>query len=61
MGSQYFTPGEVDAVCFNCDDCSAGNGDGHWITECSAFLKPKKKEEMESLIARSKLRLLEEM
>jgi len=58
---QYFTPGEVDSVCFNCDDCCVGNGDGRCMPECSSFRKPEKKQEMESLIARSKLRLLEDM
>ena len=59
LGSQYFTPGEVDECCYNCDDCCAGNGKGRRKPECDHFRKPVKKVEMEARIARSKLRLMQ--
>lgn len=51
---QYFTPGEVDACCFNCDDCidSGGRGrgsypyTGRWKGECPDFLEAQKHVEM---------------
>lgn len=58
LDPQYFTPGEVDEACFNCDDCCAGNSKGRWKCECEHFHKPVKKIEMEARIARSKLSLI---
>ena len=30
LDPQYFTPGEIDNVCFNCDDCMTTNGHSQW-------------------------------
>lgn len=69
LDPQYFTPGEVDGVCFNCDDCMTTNGhsrwdeergcwSGRWKGECDHFRKPAKKVEMEARIARAKLKVI---
>lgn len=55
---QYFTPGEIEDCCFNCDDCIDGKGKGRWMPECDHFLKPAKRVEMEARIARSKFKII---
>lgn len=45
LGTEYFTPGEVDEVCFNCDDCyyfSDNNMDFNRKTTCAKYVEPAK-------------------
>ena len=58
IGTQYFTPGEVDERCFNCDDCMSTKYGGLWMGECTQYRKPVKKADMETRIGRSRLKLL---
>lgn len=59
----YVTIGEVDEVCFNCDDC-VQYGSAHakkdlWKGECKHYLKPAKLEEQEIRNRRAAMRVIE--
>ena len=69
LGTQYFTPGEVDECCFNCDDCGATNGrtrwdpenncySGRWMPECARYREAQKHIEMRARIARTKFKVI---
>ena len=44
--SKYITIGEIDEVCFSCDDCKHWNNDyskkSMWRLECPDFVEPEK-------------------
>jgi len=44
LSPQYFTPGEVDAVCWSCDECSGYDPKkrSQYRRECPSYLKPEK-------------------
>ena len=51
LDPQYFTPGEIDNVCFNCDDCMTTNGHSRWAAaglaagkaNVTIFVNPRKR------------------
>lgn len=45
LGTEYFTAGEVDEACFNCDDCyyfSDSNRDFNKKRTCAEYVEPTK-------------------
>jgi len=56
---RYFTPGEADGFCYNCDECGAGHKmQGHCMTVCQHFKQAEKKIDKEAQLARSKIQLI---
>lgn len=49
---QYFTPGEVDEPCYNCDDHPSGKG--QWKGICQYYVEPVKYREMKARIEEEK-------
>lgn len=69
LDPHYFTPGEVDECCFNCDDCILTNGtsrwdaekgcySGRWKGECPDYLDPIKHIEAKAEAARRSLHVV---
>lgn len=60
--SEYVTIGEVDEICFNCDDCQIYDGDYRKPylkrRECEKFVEAQKYTEARAAAMRRKIRLL---
>lgn len=61
--AEYVTPGEVDEVCFACDECCEYDGDQRkkrqWCKECQDFVEPKKLIEARAAAKRKQFRVIQ--
>lgn len=61
--AEYVTPGEVDSVCFSCDECRNYDGDprkkNQWRGECPDFVEPAKYVEARALARRRAFRVIQ--
>ncbi len=57
VNCMYFTPGEVDSICYNCDDCVSGTNSG-WKDSCDNYKEPIKLAEHRAEMRRRKLEII---
>lgn len=51
---QYFTPGETDWACYNCDDHSGGIRHRGHKSDCPDYVEPVRYREMKARIEKEK-------
>lgn len=62
LPARFITIGEVDEVCFTCDDCKHWGGDyskrSMWRQDCPNYLEPQKFADHCAHMQRAKLRIV---